>query len=211
MYLSRIVTSLLCLCLMGSVASFAQHQQKAKPATQPALDLPHKTPSKTNSKTKKRSPPIPKSFGPEINEEQAVKIAEKFIVDNGYTDLPAIKDKSKLTPELLDKLMTHVYRMKLRHNSLEKRAYGISKGRRDQIPGWTVVFRRTPNEQFDAQMGRSVVMYPDGTQPHLEFNEYTLTLVDKKLPLAPDQEKDQEKDQPPAGSKTLDKTNSEQK
>ena len=36
----------------------------------------------------------------QLSKEEAIKLAEKFIVDNGYTSLPS--DKSKLSYELFD-------------------------------------------------------------------------------------------------------------
>jgi hypothetical protein len=61
-----------------------------------------------------------------LTEEQAVKLAEQFIIDNGYTNLSA--DKSKLSYELFDEYENHIDSiLKQRHNTLQAKAFCISE------------------------------------------------------------------------------------
>ncbi|MBN8721570.1 MAG: hypothetical protein J0M03_01470 [Acidobacteria bacterium] len=114
-----------------------------------------------------------------VSETEAISLAEEFIVKNGYTQTPAI-EKSKLTPELYDKLITFEQVMKLRHNSLKPKAYGLIKKRRTG-QGWTIVFTRTPNKEFNPDNGRGVSMNLDGTNILMEPVEFPLNTVDKQL------------------------------
>lgn len=114
-----------------------------------------------------------------ISEIEAISLAEEFIVKNGYTQTPAI-EKSKLTPELYDKLITFEQVIKLRHNSLKPKAYGLIKKRRTGS-GWTIVFTRTPNKEFNPNNGRGVSMNLDGTNILMEPIEFPLNTVDKQL------------------------------
>jgi hypothetical protein len=114
-----------------------------------------------------------------ISEIEAISLAEEFVVKNGYTQIPAA-EKSKLTPELYDKLITFEQVMKLRHNSLKPKAYGLIKKRRTG-QGWTVVFTRTPNKEFNPDNGRGVSMNLDGTNILMEPVEFPLNAVDKQL------------------------------
>lgn len=114
-----------------------------------------------------------------ISQTEAISLAEEFIVKNGYTQKPAV-EKSKLTPELYDKLITFEQVMKLRHNSLKPKAYGLIKKRRTG-QGWTIVFERTPNKEFNPNNGRGVSMNLDGTNILMEPVEFPLNTVDKQL------------------------------
>ncbi len=62
----------------------------------------------------------------ELEAEEAVYLAECFIIQNGYTDLPPITDKFKLTPENVFP-GTDEEGMKMRHNSLERKAYAFER------------------------------------------------------------------------------------
>jgi len=65
--------------------------------------------------------------GDTLTQEQAIKLAEKFIIENGYTSLPP--DKSKLSYELLDQLKDNNIDsiLKLRQNTLQLKAFCISE------------------------------------------------------------------------------------
>jgi len=64
-------------------------------------------------------------IGDTLTQEQAIKLAEKFIIDNGYTSLPA--NKSKLSYELFDQLGNNNVDsiLKWRHNTLQTKAFCI--------------------------------------------------------------------------------------
>jgi hypothetical protein len=79
----------------------------------------------------------------ELNAEEAVYLAECFVVQNGYTDLPPIADKSKLTPENLFAL-TDEDGMKMRHDSLERKAYSYERSQ-GYGGSWKVMFKFRPH------------------------------------------------------------------
>ena len=73
-----------------------------------------------------------------MTKEHAVKLAEQFIIDNGYTNLPA--DKSKLSYELFDQYENNVDSiLKRRHNTLQPKAFCISEDK----DRWDVGFLST--------------------------------------------------------------------
>ena len=81
-----------------------------------------------------------KQLKTESPEEKAVRIAEKFVKQNGYTDLPA--DKNNLSHETIEYYESIDELLKQRHNTLKPKAYGILyRGRLGDEKGWTIVFQ----------------------------------------------------------------------
>ena len=113
-----------------------------------------------------------------LTQSEAVALAEQFIVQNGYTDLPP--DKTKLSYETIE-WESNVDRMlKERHGTLESRAYGIVRGRKGGSAGWTVVFRYThPIDRRARSTGRAVTMNLDGSEPRLEHVDFFLRYAQK--------------------------------
>jgi hypothetical protein len=118
-----------------------------------------------------------------LSEDEAIARAEEFIKDNGYTDLPPTEDKSKLVPESVIG-GTEAEGLRLRHNTLEPKAYGIIQGGRNG-DGWYVVFRYNRNnqeyerlppdfEQHRERYGRAVVMDRFGGNPKIEHQDIGL-------------------------------------
>lgn len=119
-----------------------------------------------------------------LTEAEAIRLAEQFIVENGYTDLPAMKDKTKLSHESID-YADPDERLKLRFNSLERKAYGVGKVdlRKD---GWTIVFRYNANnnrngeldyDQYVKTVGRALTMKADGSDIRMIHQDFYLTNV----------------------------------
>jgi hypothetical protein len=79
----------------------------------------------------------------EINESEAIRLAEEFIVDNGYTNLPPSEDKSKLKCESVHCGLDDWEMKNIRHNSLSRNTYGIWRYdlKKRGKGSWTVVFR----------------------------------------------------------------------
>ena len=121
--------------------------------------------------------------GRKLNDREAVRLAECFIEANGYTEARAIADRSKLTPE-------NVYSgtddegLKMRHNSLEKNAYGYWRSER-YGEGWEIAFRYIPktemlkfySERFKT-IGRCVSMDAFGDRMRVEHSNCFLTFPD---------------------------------
>jgi hypothetical protein len=127
-----------------------------------------------------------------VSEQQAVKLAEKFISENGYTTATA--DSAHLAPESLAfRANTPAQELALRHNTLEPKAYGILPGGKSG-PGWTVIFQyskevRASNKQADAGnsveqrgVGRAVTMDEFGRQLVVQHKDIFLKACQKKLP-----------------------------
>lgn len=116
----------------------------------------------------------------ELPETKAVRLAEEFIARNGYTDLPAEKDK--LTYETIEWEGNVEGILKSRHDTLERKAYGVRHGGKGTKDGWTVVFRykKRFGDSLD-NTGRAVTMDEDFQHLRVEHQDFFLTGVDKKL------------------------------
>lgn len=124
--------------------------------------------------------PMPVIRAEELTEEQAIKLPEDFIVQNGYTDLPP--DKENITKESIEWTSDLDELLKGRHNSLERRAYGVSQGRKTSSLGWTIVFRfKDSSSKETRKNGRAVTMNLGGSGAMVEQVEFILAKVDRKL------------------------------
>ena len=113
---------------------------------------------------------------------EAVQLAECFIVQNGYTDLPPLEDKSKLTPESVWP-GTDEHGMEMRHDSLERQAHGYVAGVR-YPGGWAGVFRCKYKARFAEvvtdyaesleKVGRFVTMDSYGNRMRVEHQDFYL-------------------------------------
>jgi CubicO group peptidase (beta-lactamase class C family) len=130
------------------------------------------------------TPPIPSIHlvaqvqkGP-LTESEAVALAERFIAENGYTDLPP--DKTKLSHETIEWESNTDKMLEQRHDTLERRAYGVRSGRKGSEPGWTVVFRyKHPGDGRSRSNGRAVTMNLDGSKPRVEHVDFILRYAKK--------------------------------
>jgi len=134
----------------------------------------------------------------ESPEAKAVRIAEEFVVQNGYTDLPA--DKNKISHETVEFADNLDELLKSRANTLEPKAYGIlykATGTKMGEKGWTIVFqsknisgdyyksiRRQTGKKItkeDYPIGRAVTMNANFQNLLVEHKMFPLQNVDKKL------------------------------
>ncbi len=116
----------------------------------------------------------------ELTEAQAIEFAEKFIAQNGYTDLPP--DKENLAHESIEWESNLDEMLKMRHDSLERKAFGISRGRKGNSVGWTVVFKyKSASDRATSKNGRAVTMNLDGSKARVEHVDFILAKVDRKL------------------------------
>ncbi len=116
----------------------------------------------------------------EMGESQAVQLAETFIALNGYTDLPP--DREHLAYETIEWESNVDETLRMRHDTLERKAYGLSRGRKDGSPGWTVVFQyRHLSHRQKSENGRAVTMNSDGGEMRVEHVDYILGKVERRL------------------------------
>lgn len=102
----------------------------------------------------------------DLTKEQSVVLAEKFILENGYTDAPAGALKETLDNESIEWVASRDGLLKERFNSLGKKAIGAKSGRKNQNKGWSVAFDYV-NTQYQASC-RVVTMNLDGSDIRLE-------------------------------------------
>ena len=117
----------------------------------------------------------------ESPEARAVRTAEEFIIQNGYTDLPPAKDK--LSYETVEMASSVEEMLEWRQNTLVRKAYGVMyRGRMGTKGGWTVVFRINPRngKEWDV-WGRAVTMDKDFKNIRVEHKMFPLSNVDKRL------------------------------
>ena len=118
----------------------------------------------------------------DLTEAEAVRSAEEFIASNGYTDLPPIQDKTKLSFETIEWASNVDELLKLRHNTLERKAYGIQYNGRMGKGRWIVAFRsKYPCKDCNTLWGRAVTMNKDGSNIRVEHKDFPLLNVQKKL------------------------------
>jgi hypothetical protein len=110
-----------------------------------------------------------------IGEADAIRIAEAFVADNGYTDRPATLTGDKVFRESIDD-KDPAERLRFRQNTLKAKACRVAPGDAwTKADGWTVVFcynteryRNDPEmSQLIVDRGRAVVMGPDGRDPRI--------------------------------------------
>ncbi len=108
-----------------------------------------------------------------LNKTEAIIFAERFIAVNGYTD--RAPDKSLLAYETIEWESNVDKMLKVRHDTLEQKAYGIVSGRRGGAAGWTVVFRyKHRSDRWMRRIGRAVTMNPDGAEMRVEHVDFIL-------------------------------------
>ena len=113
-----------------------------------------------------------------MTQAEAVALAEQFIAQNGYTDLPP--DKTKLSYENIEWESDVDRLLKQRHNTLERRAYGFLQSRKSNKSGWTIVFRyKNPSGRQARATGRAVTMNLDGSSPLVEHEDFFLRYAKK--------------------------------
>jgi hypothetical protein len=110
-----------------------------------------------------------------IGEAEAIRIAEAFVADNGYTDRPATRAGADVSRESIDD-DDPAERLRNRKNTLKAKACRVAPGDAwSKGDGWTVVFcYNTERYRDDPEIsrlivdrGRAVVMGPDGRDPRI--------------------------------------------
>jgi hypothetical protein len=100
-----------------------------------------------------------------LTQAEAVQRAEIFIIENGYTDLPATK--AKLVPESLEFFWDDKDTMlQQRHDTLERKAVDSGGGK---DVGWSVVFRYAHHPEENVY--RVVLMNFDGSHIRVEHQD----------------------------------------
>jgi hypothetical protein len=116
----------------------------------------------------------PKAAQPEVMDAaRAIKIAEQFVRDNGYTDFVP-PDGGKLVSESIERF-PRKDRISQRHNTLRPRALGYMHEARNDPSGWTVGFEFV--KPSDRGTGRAVTMDANGGSLRMEHKDFILKFL----------------------------------
>lgn len=169
--------------LIGSLAAtlYFRRAETASPAPVSSLTVTMQAPPATPSPTPPALCPPVAGSKKKLEAADAVRLAECFIIKNGYTDLPPTEDKSELTPEAVW-AGTDDYGMRMRRDSLERTAFGYLKGFR-YPDDWLVVFRIKYKAEYAGfpgyeeslkTRGRVVSMDAYGRKLRVEHQDFNL-------------------------------------
>ena len=118
-----------------------------------------------------------------ISGAEAVRLAECFVIANGYTALPPMEDKSKLSYEFWADSPPSEEALERRHDTIESKAFGVIY---EEKYGWSVVFRynlrngkfKRFNPEFLEHLknvGRAVTMDSNGGNMRVEHEDFELS------------------------------------
>ena len=114
-----------------------------------------------------------------LSEAEATRRFEEFVIENGYTDLPPTKDKSKLVPEPVWG-GTDPMSIELRRNSLERKPLKIWKGNRFYRNGWKAFFLAKRPGEPGSGIGRLIYMDAYGKRMYVEHQPIYLRELERK-------------------------------
>ena len=98
-----------------------------------------------------------------LSKSEAIELAEKYVLEQGYTDKEIVIDSTQLDLDLFENRANKNGVLKLRHNTLEPAASFSSKGLRR----WTVGFRNVR----DTTRFRVVVIPRNGKKIRMEHQD----------------------------------------
>jgi hypothetical protein len=186
----RLMVALLTFIAGVAIASVWFFNRREPVTTQSANSVSSLGSTKNSSDTLTPSEPcsLPLTKDQRIDASEAVRIAECFVILNGYTPFPPMKDKSRIAYEGIDSSDPDE-RLRNRYDTLQPKAYGLLNQSRSK-GGWTVAFRYNPNnaeyrraipnfEGFVKGKGRAVTMDEYGGSLRVEHQDYILSAFQK--------------------------------
>ena len=106
-----------------------------------------------------------------LSKAEAVALAEKFILENGYTSVEPGWFQAKVNTESLNFGLSREETLRLRKGQLSGKAIGIrSDTQRDGKPGWSVAFDYAKGDPAPTTC-RVVRMHADGTDLYVQHVE----------------------------------------
>ena len=103
-----------------------------------------------------------------LSQKAAVAWAEKFIVQNGYTNAAPSQIKQRLDFESIERADSRDEMLRQRHNTLQPKAIGAKKGRKGAKAGWSIAFAYVPSVRGGRDLCRVVTMDADGSNIRIE-------------------------------------------
>ena len=101
-----------------------------------------------------------------LTENEAILLAEKYILEQGFTDKKVQIDSTKVDPDYVEQIMSRKGILNMRYNTLKPKAVFHSKGLRR----WTVGFQ---NKQ-DTTRFRILRIYRNGKKIQMEHQDLKL-------------------------------------
>nr|WP_299341210.1 hypothetical protein [Allomuricauda sp.] len=102
-----------------------------------------------------------------LSEKQAMELAERYVLDHGYTDKEAKVDLFDIKPDIVEKMVPRKNALELRRNTLMPKAVFASRGLRR----WTVGFK----SNLDSTRYRIVRIYRNGKRIEMEHQDLKIT------------------------------------
>jgi len=104
-----------------------------------------------------------------LTKDQAIALAERFVLENGYTNAPNSKIKRDLDFESIEWAGSREQLLQLRFNTLMPKAIGIKRINLRFPDGWSVAFDYT--DPTSSHSCRVVTMKSDGTEMRVEHQD----------------------------------------
>ena len=98
-----------------------------------------------------------------LSEKQAMELAERYVLEQGYTDKKAQVDSMNIVPDIVKKMVSRKNAIELRRNTLKPEAVFVSRGLRR----WTVGFK----SNLDSTRYRIVRIYRNGKIVEMEHQD----------------------------------------
>ncbi len=111
----------------------------------------------------------------------AVMLAEKFVRENGYTDVPGYELKASLDLENIEPDSERSKILATRHNTLLPNAIGA----KPRLPGWSVAFDYAHPRLRAQKICRVVTMNADGTGILMQHSDGIRKYFQSGAPLVP--------------------------
>ncbi len=112
--------------------------------------------------------PCQPAWSQALSQKAAVALAERFIVENGYTTSLSNQIKQHLDRESIEWTDRRSEMLKQRHNTLQPIAIGAKPGRKGSKSGWSIAFAYSAGVRGGQDSCRIVTMDADGSNIRIE-------------------------------------------
>ena len=103
-----------------------------------------------------------------LSKQAAIALAERFVVENGYTSADPSRIKDQLDFESIEWTDDRNEMLKLRHSTLQPKAIGAKQGRNGDNHGWSIAFDYVRGTFGGRDVCRVVTMGSDGSSIRIE-------------------------------------------
>lgn len=103
-----------------------------------------------------------------LSSQDAIALAEKFVVENGYTNAAQDHIKHQLDFESIEWTADRSEMLRRRHNTLQPKAIGAKQRRKGAKHGWSIAFDYATGTPGGQDVCRVVTMDGDGSSMRIE-------------------------------------------